>query len=137
MARDRGLLLQFGRNPARAAVADIPGLNAFSLVTSATPFQPSAQAEALVTEEQALTTDLALLSVFSRLADQEKALGVSEPTLPAAGTNRRLTCFGSVSSDGQGRVEVLCAQQDSAAFAQYLAALDVRHETTAREQEHQ
>ena len=52
MARDRGLLFQFGRNPARAAVADIPGLDAFSLVTSATPFQPSAQAEALVTSER-------------------------------------------------------------------------------------
>ncbi len=52
MARDRGLLFQFGREPARAAVADIPGLDAFSLVTSATPFQPSAQAEALVTSEQ-------------------------------------------------------------------------------------
>jgi acyl-homoserine lactone acylase PvdQ len=52
MARDRGLLLQFGRNPARAAVADIPGIDAFSLVTSATPFQPSAQAEALVTSER-------------------------------------------------------------------------------------
>ena len=36
MARDRGLLIQFGRGPARAAVADIPGLDAFSLVTSAT-----------------------------------------------------------------------------------------------------
>jgi acyl-homoserine lactone acylase PvdQ len=51
-ARDRGLLLQFGRNPARAAVADIPGLDAFSLVTSATPFQPSAAAEALVTQQR-------------------------------------------------------------------------------------
>ncbi len=52
MGRDRGLLLQFGRDPARAAVADVPGLDAFSLVTSATPFQPSAQAEALVTSER-------------------------------------------------------------------------------------
>jgi acyl-homoserine lactone acylase PvdQ len=52
MARDRGLLFAFGRNPARAAVADIPGLDAFSLVTSATPFQPSAQAEALVTQQR-------------------------------------------------------------------------------------
>src|SRR5947209_15786301 len=52
MARDRGLLLQFGRNPARAAVADIPGLNAFSLVTSATPFEPSREAEALVTPQR-------------------------------------------------------------------------------------
>ena len=52
MARDRGLLFQFGREPARAAVADIPGLDAFSLVTSATPFKPSAQAEALVTQQR-------------------------------------------------------------------------------------
>ena len=37
-ARDRSLLFNFGREPARAAVADIPGLDAFSLVTSATPF---------------------------------------------------------------------------------------------------
>ena len=52
MARDRGLLLQFGRNPARAAVADIPGLDAFSLVTSATPFTPSRETEALVTQQR-------------------------------------------------------------------------------------
>jgi acyl-homoserine lactone acylase PvdQ len=52
MARDRGLLLAFGRNPARAAVADIPGLDAFSLVTSATPFEPSQEAEALVTQQR-------------------------------------------------------------------------------------
>ncbi len=52
MARDRGLLFQFGRDPARAAVSDIPGLDAFSLVTSATPFHPSAEAEALVTQQR-------------------------------------------------------------------------------------
>jgi transposase len=56
----------------------------------------------------------------------------TQPTLPAAGTNRRLTCFGSVVADGRGRVEVLCAQQDSAGFAQYLAALEARHLATAR-----
>lgn len=52
MARDRGLLFSFGRNPARAAVADIPGLDAFSLVTSATQFKPSREAEALVTRQR-------------------------------------------------------------------------------------
>jgi acyl-homoserine lactone acylase PvdQ len=52
MAKDRSLLLTFGRNPARAAVADIPGLDAFSLVTSATPFTPSREAEALVTQQR-------------------------------------------------------------------------------------
>lgn len=57
----------------------------------------------------------------------------TQPTLPAAGTNRRVTDFGSVSADGHGRVEVLCAQQDSAGFAQYRTALDAYHVATNRE----
>jgi transposase len=56
----------------------------------------------------------------------------TQPTLPAAGTNRRLTCFGSVEAFGRGRVEVLCATQDSAAFCRYLEALEVRHLATGR-----
>src|SRR5207249_1338815 len=56
----------------------------------------------------------------------------TQPTVPAAGTNRRLTCFGSVEAFGRGRVEVLCAAQDSAAFLLYLEALDVRHAATGR-----
>ena len=39
-ARDRGLLLQLGRGPARVAVADVPGINAFGLVTSGQSFVP-------------------------------------------------------------------------------------------------
>jgi len=53
-ARDRGLLLQLGRGPARAAVADVPNLDAFSLVTSGQSFEPSAATEALVTEQRHL-----------------------------------------------------------------------------------
>ncbi len=53
-ARDRGLLLQLGRGPARVAVADVPNLDAFSLVTSAQSFVPSRAAEALVTEQRRL-----------------------------------------------------------------------------------
>ncbi len=56
-----------------------------------------------------------------------------QPTVPAAGANRRLTNFGSVEIFGRGRVEVLCATQDSAAFQLYLEALDARHEATGRE----
>ncbi len=55
--RDRGLLIDFGRGPARAAIADIPGLDAFSLVTSATPYVPSPSVEALVTEQVQLIID--------------------------------------------------------------------------------
>jgi transposase len=56
----------------------------------------------------------------------------AQPTVPAAGTNRRLTCFGSVEAFGRGRVEVLGAAQDSAAFLVYLEALDERHAATGR-----
>jgi hypothetical protein len=45
-ARDRSLLLQVGRNPARVAVADVPNIDAFSLVTSVQSFTPSPEAEA-------------------------------------------------------------------------------------------
>ena len=55
-----------------------------------------------------------------------------QPVLPAAGTNRRLTVFGSVEAEGRGRVEVLGARADSAGFLRYLAALDARHDATKR-----
>jgi acyl-homoserine lactone acylase PvdQ len=56
-ARDRGLLLQIGRGPARVAVADVPNIDAFSLVTSVQSFTPSAAAEALVTQQVQLIVD--------------------------------------------------------------------------------
>lgn len=57
----------------------------------------------------------------------------AQPTVPAAGTNRRLTVFGSVEALGRGHVEVLQARQDSVGFARYLAALDARHAATGRQ----
>jgi transposase len=57
----------------------------------------------------------------------------AQPTLPAAGTNRRVTTCGSVAVFGRGRVEVVCAGQDSACFRLYLEALDARHAATGRE----
>jgi len=56
-ARDRGLLIQLGVGPARAAVADIPNLDAFSLVTSGQSFVPSAATEQLVTKQRQLLVD--------------------------------------------------------------------------------
>src|SRR5215510_11033638 len=50
-ARDRGLLLLLGRGPARAAVADVPGINAFGLVTSGQSFVPSQATEDLLTQQ--------------------------------------------------------------------------------------
>jgi acyl-homoserine lactone acylase PvdQ len=50
-ARDRSLLVSLGRGPSRVAVADIPGINAFGLVTSGQSFIPSAATEQLVTDQ--------------------------------------------------------------------------------------
>jgi acyl-homoserine lactone acylase PvdQ len=53
-ARDRGLLVALGRGPSRAAVADVPNLNAFGLVTSGRSFVPSPETEALVSRQAEL-----------------------------------------------------------------------------------
>jgi hypothetical protein len=77
-ARDRGLLLQLGRGPARAAVADVPGIDAFSLVTSGQSFVPSAAAEALVTEQQDLIVQTYGAKGVEILADaQAQADGIN------------------------------------------------------------
>jgi hypothetical protein len=75
-------------------------------------------------DETHVETNPTLTRVWHRIGEQ--------PTLPAAGTNRRLTGFGSVEGLGRGRVEVLGVRQDSAGFARYLAALDARHDATGR-----
>lgn len=56
-----------------------------------------------------------------------------QPRLPAAGTNRRVTVFGSVEALGRGRVELLRASQESAGFVRYLEVLEQRHVATGRE----
>ena len=76
-------------------------------------------------DETHLETNPYLGRVWHRVGEQ--------PTLPAAGTNRRVTVFGSVEALGRGRVEVVCAGQDSACFLLYLRALEARHEATGKE----
>jgi hypothetical protein len=76
-------------------------------------------------DETHLETNPCLPRVWHRIGEQ--------PRLPAAGTNRRLTVFGSVEARGRGRIEVLQARQDSVGFARYLAALDARHAATGRD----
>jgi hypothetical protein len=56
-ARDRGLLIDFGRGPARVAVADVPGIDAFGIVQGLGRFVPSPEAEALVTAQKQLLVD--------------------------------------------------------------------------------
>ena len=76
-------------------------------------------------DETPVDTNPYLTRVWHRVGQQ--------PRMPAAGTNRRLTIFGSVEALGRGRLEVLPARQDSAGFARYLAALDARHDATGRD----
>jgi transposase len=76
-------------------------------------------------DETHLETNPHLCRVWHRKGQQA--------TVPAAGTNRRVTAFGSVEAFGRGRVEIVCAGQDSACFLLYLEALDARHEATGRE----
>lgn len=75
-------------------------------------------------DETHLDTNPYLSRVWHRVGEQ--------PTLPAVGTNRRLTVFGSVEALGRSRIEVLGVRQDSAGFARYLAAVDARHKATGR-----
>jgi hypothetical protein len=76
-------------------------------------------------DETHLETNPHLCRVWHRRGEQ--------PTLPGVGTNRRVTTFGSVEILGRGRVEVVCAGQDSACFERYLQALEARHVATGRE----
>lgn len=74
--------------------------------------------------ELATTSGIRICRLYHRIGQQ--------PTLPAAGTNRRVTIYGSVEFLGRGRVEVFCVSQDSATFLLYLAALDERHKAIGR-----
>lgn len=81
-------------------------------------------------DESHLETNPHLCRVWHRIGTQ--------PTVPAAGTNRRVTVFGSAAFGGAelsacGRVEVVCAGQDSGCFGLYLEALDRRHEETGKQ----
>ncbi len=76
-------------------------------------------------DETHLETNPYLCRVWHRVGTQ--------PVLPAVGTNRRVTVFGSMEVFGRGRVEVVCKGQDSACFLRYLEALERRHRETGRE----
>lgn len=68
-AEDRSLLLELMRGPARAAALDVPGLDAFSLVTSGRTLVPSPQAEARLAAQIALVRKLPLGPHFLRVVD--------------------------------------------------------------------
>jgi acyl-homoserine lactone acylase PvdQ len=57
-AEDRGLLMEEARGPARVAALDVPGLDAFKLLTSLRVFIPSAQTEAFIHAQVRVLTGL-------------------------------------------------------------------------------
>jgi transposase len=56
-----------------------------------------------------------------------------QATRPAAGTNRRVTVYGSVEALACGRVEGVRAEANSAGFVRYLELLEARHQAVGRE----
>ncbi len=86
-ARDRSLLIELGRGPARAAVADVPGIDAFSLVTSAQEFVPSAATEQLVTDQ--------VQTILEEYPEDGEAI-LAELQAYADGINGQLESVGSV-----------------------------------------
>jgi hypothetical protein len=139
-ARDRGLLLQFGRGPARVAVADVPNINAFSLVTGLQSFVPSAEAEALVTQEVQLVIDTYGLKGAEIIADAQAyadglnaylaAHNINQPTFTVNDVIAVTAFIGSIFGAGGGgeaaNADLLAKlQQQLGADQGYKAWVDV------------
>jgi hypothetical protein len=111
-ARDRGLLVQLGRGPARVAVADVPGLDAFGLITSAQSFVPSPEAEALVTKQRELLVETYGAKGRQVLADAQayadginaywRANGVNQPPATVNDVLAVTAFIGSIFGAGGG-----------------------------------
>ncbi len=111
-ARDRALLLQVGRGPARVAVADVPNIDAFSLVTGIQSFVPSAAAEALVTQQKQLILDTYGAEGAQILADAQAyadgvngywaANGIVQPTFTVNDVVAVTAFIGSIFGAGGG-----------------------------------
>jgi len=126
-ARDRGLLYTLSLGPARAAVADVPGIDPFGLVTSGQAFTPSAASEQLVTDQVQLIIDTygeegeEIISDAQAYADGLTAYWEStDAGLPPATVNDviAVTSFiGSIFGAGGGA---------EASNAEFLSALEER-----------
>ena len=126
-ARDRGLLYTLALGPARAAVADVPGIDPFGLVTSGQPFTPSAASEQLVTDQVQLIIDTygeegeEIISDAQAYADGLTAYwAATDAGLPPATVNDviAVTSFiGSIFGAGGGA---------EASNAEFLSALENR-----------
>ena len=130
-ARDRGLLLQLGRGPARVAVADVPNIDAFGLVTSAQSFVPSRAAEALVTKQRRLLVRtygdkgrqiIADARAYARGANAYfRANGIDQPRFTVNDTIAVTAFIGSIFGAGGGgeaaNAELLAKLRDELGYA--------------------
>jgi acyl-homoserine lactone acylase PvdQ len=89
LQEDRGLLLAQGRGPGRLAALDAPGIRAFDLVTSLTPFTPSAEADRRIDREQERNL---------RAAGPDGRAVLRQIDLFTAGINARLKAEGSTAA---------------------------------------
>ena len=77
-ARDRALLFDFGLDATRAAAIDLPGVNPFDLLLGAVPYEPSAEAEAVL--------DSQIEVLVEEYGDEGEEI-VADATAYAAGAN--------------------------------------------------
>ena len=125
-AADRGLLLQLIRGPARIAALDVPGLDPFALALSGATFEPSAEAEAILSNQ--------LDALRSQRAVGRSILTVAE--WYAAGINAWYRAKGVPAATFTPRDVVACAALIAARFganggqevenAMFLDALESR-----------
>ncbi len=112
--KDRGLLLGLGLGPAFAATLDIPGINAFGLVTSGRTFTPSAATRKFVADQAKLMTKYGkegkeVLADLKCWADGVNAFNLRERApadrMPHAGLTEAIAAFafiGSIFGNGGG-----------------------------------
>ena len=135
-AEDRGLLLQFGVGPAYVAALDVPGINAFGLVTSARSFTPSAQAIQFVSDQQKVLQAKGARGrqVLRDLQDWVDGINAYELTLPPASRQRTATIadaiagfafIGSIFGNGGG---------NEVANSDFLARLEAKLGQTGGQQ---
>ena len=113
-AKDRGLLLDLGLGPAFAATLDIPGINAFGLLTSGRKFTPSAAAKKFVADQAKLMTKYGkegkeVLADLKCWADGVNAFNLRERApaarMPRVGLTEAIAAYafiGSIFGNGGG-----------------------------------
>jgi len=113
-AKDRGVLLGFGLGPAFVATLDVPGINAFGLVTSARKFTPSAATRKFVSDQTKTLKKFGkdgkeIIADFTCWADGVNAFGEREAEpgarLPKVGLTEAIAAYafiGSIFGNGGG-----------------------------------